>query len=148
LWAVALRDLSFAGGALALAGWAIPARVCIGVPAIFFAVEHFLHPEFASGVPLLKTTPVWIPIRVVWGYLVGAVLLVAGTAVLINQQTRRAATWLGTTLALVVLCIYVPILIVAKGPADQLEAMNYVADTLLYAGTILLLAAESPQSRA
>ncbi len=149
LWAVALRDLSFAGGALALAGWVIPARLCIGIPAIFFAVEHFLHPEFAPGVPLEKMTPPWIPIRVVWGYLVGAALLVAGAAMLINQQTRRAATGLGMTITLVVLCIYIPILIVANGPADQLEAMNYVADTLLYAGTILLLAAAAPtQSRA
>jgi hypothetical protein len=41
-WAYALRDLSFAGGAWALAG-----RIVIAIAAIFFAVEFFLHPEFA-----------------------------------------------------------------------------------------------------
>ena len=56
-WAVALRDLAFGGGALALAAtqtkeWrvhgssrlAIVGRVCIAIPVIFFGVEHFLHP--------------------------------------------------------------------------------------------------------
>jgi peptidoglycan/LPS O-acetylase OafA/YrhL len=59
-WAYALRDLSFAGGAWALAGlhsrasspqqskWMILlGRIVIAIAAIFFAVEFFLHPEFA-----------------------------------------------------------------------------------------------------
>ena len=61
-WAYALRDLSFAGGAWALAG-----RIVIAIAAIFFAVEFFLHPEFAPGFPLEKITPSWVPFPSVWG---------------------------------------------------------------------------------
>jgi hypothetical protein len=59
-WAYSLRDLSFAGGAWALAGlhsrasspqqskWMILlGRIVIAIAAISFAVEFFLHPEFA-----------------------------------------------------------------------------------------------------
>ena len=87
-WAVALRDLSFSGGAFAFAGaqrklqsknttslLVTLARYVIAVTAIFFGVEHFLHPEFAPGVPLAKITPEWIPIRLFWAYLAGIVLL-------------------------------------------------------------------------
>ena len=78
-WAVALRDLSFAGGAWALAGlhsrasspqqskWMILfGRIVIAIAAIFFAVECFLHPEFAPGFPLEKMTPLWVPFPSVW----------------------------------------------------------------------------------
>jgi hypothetical protein len=67
-WAYALRDLSFAGGAWALAGlhsrasspqqskWIILlGRIVIAIAAIFFAVEFFLHPEFAPGFPLKRS---------------------------------------------------------------------------------------------
>ena len=79
-WTFALRDLSFAAGAWALAGlhsrasspqqskWMILfGRIVIAIAAIFFAVEHFLHPQFAPGVPLEKMTPSWVPFPTVMG---------------------------------------------------------------------------------
>ena len=61
VWAVALRDLSFCGGALALAAtytdewkkngtyWLITAgRFFLAIPILFFVVEQFLHPEFVQ----------------------------------------------------------------------------------------------------
>ena len=93
LWAVAVRDTAFAGGALAFAGtfgsnYLIPVgRVLNGIAAVFFGVEHFLHPEFAPGVPLAMQTPSWVPIRELWGYLAGAVLIASGSF------TLRSAQW-------------------------------------------------------
>src|SRR5580700_5745482 len=99
-WAVALRDLSFAGGAWALAGlhsrasspqqskWMVLfGRTVVAMAVIFFAVEHFLHPEFAPGVPLEKITPSWVPFPSLWGYIAGAILLVAGIALALNKQS-------------------------------------------------------------
>ena len=160
LWAVALRDLAFGGGALALAAaqtkeWrrhgsnrpiAI-GRLLIAIPVLFFAVEHFLHPEFVPGVPLAKLTPAWFPLRLSWGYVTGAVLAVAGLALLLNKQSRTAATLLGLVVTLLVLFLYLPILAAAQPPA-LMEGLNYVADTLLFAGTVLLLAAATPPAAA
>lgn len=156
-WTLVLRDSCFAAGGLALAatqsGWprkpsasalTLAARFCIGISLVVFAVEHFLHPLFAPGVPLQKLTPDWVPAPLVWGYLTGAVLLIAGVCILVNRHGRAAATWLGLLVTLLTLAIYLPLLLLAKTPGTQLEGINYVADTLLFAATILLLAAALP----
>jgi uncharacterized membrane protein len=159
-WAVALRELAFAGGAFAFASTqsktrrssnAAPslltlARYLVATTALFFGVEHFLHPDFAPGVPLAKLTPAWIPVPLFWGYLTGAVLLISGACLLINKKPRLAATYLGLTILLIVLVIYLPILI--SIPSDIGNGLNYFADTLMFAGTILLLADALPKEAA
>src|SRR5271168_3905341 len=86
-WTIVIRELSFAGGAWILAGNAMygqgksklvtVGRVLIAIAALFFGVEHFLHPAGCPGVPLEKLTPEWIPGHQIVGYLTGAILLVA-----------------------------------------------------------------------
>jgi uncharacterized membrane protein len=150
LWAVALRDLAFGGGAFALAAtktkWLrMVARVFVGVPLLFFAVEHFLHPRFAPGVPLQKMTPTWAPIPAFWGILTGAALLASGATLLVDWKSsaRVTATLLGLLIVLLVVFLYLPIFLIAAPPA-MLEGINYVADTLLLGGTVLLAAALFP----
>jgi hypothetical protein len=90
----------------------------------------------------------WIPARFLIGYLTGAILLLAGTAILLERKTRMAATYLGTWIMLLVLFIYGPILIAALADPSagvQIEGINYFADTLLFAGAILALANASPR---
>jgi uncharacterized membrane protein len=161
-WAVALRDLSFAGGAWALAGlhgrasspqqseWMILfGRIVVAIAVIFFAVEHFLHPEFAPGVPLEKMTPSWVPFRSVWGYLAGAILLAAGIGLALNKKARIAAAWIGALMTVLTLFLYLPILILLHGGSTPEigEALNYVADTLLFGGAALVLALALPRDR-
>jgi len=160
-WAYALRDLCFCGGAWALAGlhsratagqqskWLILfGRIVIGIAAIFFAVEHFLHPEFAPGFPLELTTPSWVPFPRVWGYLTGAILLAAGIGLALNKESRMAATSIGALMTALTLFLYVPIWILAHGGTtpEIMEAINYVFDTLLYAGAALALASALPRT--
>lgn len=159
-WALALRDLSFAGGAFALAGlhgrasspkkseWMVVfGRIVIAAAAIVFAFEHFLHPEFAPGVPLTKMTPSWVPFPNVWGYLAGAVLLASGTYLAMKKKSRIAAASIGALMAALTLFLYLPILILARGgSAPEInEALNYVADTLLFGGAALVLASALPR---
>lgn len=142
VWAVALRDLSFACGAWALSGNRRLLPICLVVlGAVFFVfgVEHFLHPGNLPGVPLAKMTPAWVPLRPLWGYLTGALLLLSGAAFLVNKQARTAGTWLGIVLALIVAFIYLPILALAA-QGEVMEALNYIADTLLFAGMVLIAA--------
>jgi len=159
-WAYALRDLSFAAGAWALAGlhsraaspqpskWMILfGRIVVAIAAIFFAVEHFLHPEFAPGVPLEKMTPSWVPFPSIWGYLAGAILLAAGIGLALNKKSRIAAASIGALMTALTLFLYLLILILAHGGStpEINEALNYVADTLLYAGAALVLASALPR---
>jgi uncharacterized membrane protein len=159
-WAYALRDLSFSGGAWALAGlhsrasspqqskWmTLFGRIVIAIASIFYAVQHFLHPGFAPGVPLEKVTPSWVPFPSVWGYVAGAILLVAGISLVLNKQSRIAAASIGALMTVLTLFLYLPILILACGgsAADFNDALNYVADTLLYAGSALALASALPR---
>jgi uncharacterized membrane protein len=154
-WALALRQLAFSGGAFAFAmsPWstrtrqpsraqppaalaAIP-RFFVGIPSLFYGVEHLLHPEYVPGVPLNKLTPDWIPGRIFLSYFVGLILILAGVCLVVNKKTRLAATSLGLTILLTVLWIYLPMLLVA--PTDVV-ALNFFFDTLLFCGAILLLA--------
>src|SRR6185295_5884551 len=157
-WALALRQLAFSGGAFAFAmgPWstgstrpthsssaasrvalaAIP-RFFLGLPSLFYGVEHLLHPAYVPGVPLQKLTPDWIPGRVFLSYFVGVILILAGVCLLLNKKTRMAATSLGLTILLTVLWIYLPMLVAA--PTD-VGALNFFFDTLLFSGAILLLA--------
>jgi uncharacterized membrane protein len=157
-WIYALRDLSFAGGAWALAGlhsrssspqpskWMISfGRIVLAIAAIFYAVEHFLHPEFAPGVPLELMMPSWVPFPSVWAYLAGAILMAAGIALALNQQSRIAAASIGALITALTLFLYLLILILSHGSAEINEALNYVADTLLYGGAALVLASALPR---
>jgi uncharacterized membrane protein len=162
-WTLAIREISFAGGGWILAGNAMReqgrgqgksklitvGRVLIAIAAIFFGVEHFLHPAACPGVPLEKLTPPWIPGRLLIGYLTGAILLVAGASILLAKKTRLAATYLGTWIVLLVLFIYGPILIAQMSDPStevKIEGINYFADTLLFAGAILALASATPRT--
>ena len=119
-------------------------RIVIAIAAIFFAIQHFLHPEFAPGVPLQKTMPPWVPLPSLWAYLAGAILLAAGIALALNKKPRIAAASIGALMTVLTLFLYLPILLLAHGPSDINEGLNYVADTLLYAGAALLLASALP----
>jgi len=159
-WTYALRDLSFSAGAWALAGlysratwppqskWMILfGRVVMAIAAIFYGVEHFLHPEFAPGVPLELMTPSWIPFPSLWGYLAGAILLAAGIGLALNKKSRIAAASIGALMTALTLFLYLVILLRAHAgtAAEFNEALNYVADTLLYAGAALAVASALPR---
>jgi uncharacterized membrane protein len=159
-WAVTTRDLSFAGGAWALAGlhsraswpqlskWMISfGRVAVAIVAIYYAVEHFLHPEFAPGFPSPAMTPSWVPFPSVWGYLAGAILLAAGIGLVLNKKSQIAAVSFGTLMTVLTLFLYLPMWILARGGSmlEVNQAIDNVFDTLLFAGASLVLASALPR---
>jgi len=164
-WVVAIRDMSFAGGGWILAATAMRGqgreqdqgasklitvgRVLVGVAAIFYGVETFLHPLGMPGIPLEKLMSEWIPARPLIGYLTGAILVAAGAGILLNVKTRIAATYLGTWIGLLVVLVYGPILIASlldPSTAVKVEGLNYFFDTLLFGGTILALASATSRT--
>jgi uncharacterized membrane protein YphA (DoxX/SURF4 family) len=162
-WTLMLRELSFGAGGWVLAGAAMReqssgqggsklitvGRIVIGIAAIFYGVEHFLHPVNVPGVPLEKFMPVWIPGRLLIGYLTGVILVISGAGILLGTKTRMAATYLGTWIVLLVVFIYGPILIASLlDPSTdvKVDGLNYFFDTLLYAGAILAVAIATPRT--
>ena len=150
--ALLVREISFGCGLIALsAGMGAPTtgksrmvvavcRAVFGLVAVFYGVETLLHPEFLPGVPLEKITPPWEPAARLWGYAIGAFLLVCGALLLVNRWAKKAGAWLGIAVAVAVVVVYLPLLGPAHGTDEMVEALDYIFDTLLFAGTALILA--------
>jgi uncharacterized membrane protein len=161
-WTIVFRESSFGGAGWILAavakdGWRGKARttlitvgrIVIALAAIFFGIQHFLHPMGLPGVPLQKEMPTWVPGRALIDYVTGAALLVTGASVLLPRKTRTVAACVGGWLLLMVLVIYGPVLIGALSYPQigvEVEGINYFADTLLFTGVILALASAAPRS--
>lgn len=161
-WVIVFRETSFGAGGWAIASGAMAAgrvrtkrilltisRVLIGLTAVFFGVEHFLHSANVPGVPLQKVMPDWFPGGAIVVCLTGAIELVCGAAILIGKKTRTMATYLGAWIVLLVVGLYGPILIASTrdpSTAVKVEGINYFTDTLLFAGVILGLASATPRS--
>lgn len=150
-WNIALRDISFAGGAFALAittteqwrkqgkhGLLWAARLSIALPVLIFGIESLVFPLLTPGVPDSRITPTWMPFRSAWGYATGALEVATGFCLTINRRTREAALWLGIGILLLVLFFYLPILIAYASSID--DGLNYFADTLVLSGVGLLYA--------
>lgn len=150
-WNIALRDLSFAGGAFALAAtysdrwrtqgthrllWA--ARLFLGLPVLIFGIESFIFPLFVPGIPDDRLAPTWVPLRPAWNYVMGAIEAVTGLCLVINRKARTAALVLGVAILVLVLVYYVPIMIASASNID--DGLNYFTDTLVLSGAALLFA--------
>lgn len=152
--AVMLRELSFGAGALALAvtltgevrervtlTLATVARYVIAVSVLYYSFEQFMHAKHVPGIPLEMVTPTWLWGHIAWTYLAAAVYAVAGILLIAGWKTRTVATWLGVTVLFLVVVVYIPIGVVERA---SLEGFNYLADTLMYCGAILMLAGAMP----
>src|SRR5215471_18189060 len=121
-WTIVFRESSFGGAGWVLTGIAIGSinwrgkslitvgRVLIAMTAIFFGIQHFLHPLGLPAVPLQKEMPTWVPARAFIDYLTGAFLIIASVCFLLAWKTRMAATNLGAWILFLVVAIYVPVM--------------------------------------
>lgn len=142
---LALRELAFCGGALALVSGRMRtiARYFIAVPVVVYSVEQALHGDHVPGVPLKMMTPTYLPVHALWTYLTAAVYAVAGALLLAGRNQRVATFAIGATVLVLVLVVYVPIAVVENG---SLSSFNFVADTLMFGGAVLLLGRADRQS--
>lgn len=156
LVALTLRELSFCGGPLALAASLTPqwrergthilatvARYFIAIPVLFYSLEQFLHGDYVPGIPLNRVTPQWLFGHAVWTYVAAVAYAIAGSFLLFGKKTHAAATWIGLTVFFVVVVAYLPIAIVDRASLNL--GLNYIFDTLMYCGTVLLLARAMPR---
>lgn len=152
-WIVAVRETTYSLGALALFsivvrdewpgvshGVAAAARIWSGMVITYYGVDHFLHPQFSPGVPDTKITASWVPLPHVLAYVTGMLLIAFGTAMVLKKNAGSAGKYAGLLMLALTVVLYVPEFFLARGVAQQVEGINFVADTLLFSGTMLAIA--------
>ena len=145
------RDLAMSGGALAFAGtqggWKSKpiswlksiGRWFFAIPMIYFGAEHFLHPEFAPGVPLQILMPSWMPGHLAWAYGMGTVLVACGLCVLADRFAYIAAVCLGIAFLGLVVLLYLPMEVIH--PSIEISGeLDNVAEKLAMSGAALFIA--------
>ena len=149
-----MRELAFAGGGLALAAsltepgkrskniLATIARYFVGLPILLYSIEQFLHADRVPGVPLERVTPDYIYGHVLWAWVAALVYGFGAILLLVGKKTRDAATFVGAAVLFVELVVYLPIAVVDR--ASLGNGFNYMADTLMFCGAVLLLAGAMP----
>ena len=148
-WLIIVRDTTFGVGGLALFAsqlreskiadalrWVT--RTWIGGVLVLYGIEHLLHPECTPGVPDLRHTIGWVPMPHVLAYMVGVIVLLCGIALVLGKYAEYGAAVSGLLMALLAWGLYFPSLLMAHGGEQRLLELNYVGDTLMFAGTVLL----------
>lgn len=148
------RELSFCGGALALVATLTPrsttadrlaaiARYFVAIPVLVFSFEQFLHGDHVPGIPLERLTPSYVIGGAVWTYVAAVVYAIAGALLAAGRHRRAAATWVGVTVLVLVVAVYIPIEVMER--ASLGNGFNFLADTLMFGGAVLLLAGAMPR---
>ena len=151
-WIVSVREATFTMGALALFATAVRdrfptlsstlaaiARVWTGIVLIFFGIENILYPQYSPGVPDTMPTASWVPLPLVIAYLTGILLIVFGIAMLVRKYAGVGGTFAGLLMVLLTLTLYVPQFFLARDVGQRVTAINFVFDTMLFAGTLLAI---------
>lgn len=122
-------------------------RWIVALVVAAFAVDHFLYPAAAPGIPqenpaVVMMLPAWLPLHALWSYLVGAVFMCCALALASGRRARMGATVLGATALLLAVAFYLP-LTISRG-SDIANGLNYLAIHLALAGCAFLLAQALP----
>jgi uncharacterized membrane protein len=120
--------------------FALFARFWAAFVITFYGVLHLMYPEFAPGVPSAVRTAAWVPLPLAVAYVTGLILVALGLAAWFGRTAVSAITSAGVFMTLLTLALYVPDLFLAKGAQQEIKAINFVADTLLFAGSMFAIA--------
>jgi uncharacterized membrane protein len=119
----------------------------MAIPIGVFGIEHFLNPGFAPGIPqddpaLTVPMPSWLPARVLWIYLTGAVFVLSAIAIITRRYARPASLLIGATILVIIALVYIPLTIARA--ADVGNGLNYLSIHFALAGSALMLAGALP----
>jgi hypothetical protein len=150
-WIFPFREGTYAVGAFCVSVYgsrsgtrssrmALALRLWTAAVAIFFGLQNILYPQFTPGVPDQQPTSAWVPVPHVIAVLTGAILVALGAAMLFRKTAVRAIAGVGILMTALTIAVFAPDLILARGVAERVTAINFVADTLLFAGMMFAIA--------
>jgi uncharacterized membrane protein len=156
-WVLVTRQATFSIGALALFAVqtsdsrpsrsvkiATFAQLWTACVLVFYGIENVIYPQLSPGVPATVPTPPWVPAPHVVAYVTGAVLIVCGLAMFVSAIAARAAAWAGMLMTGLTAAVYAPQFFIARTAADQVTAINFIFDTLLFGGMLLIVGSATP----
>ena len=162
-WVLPFRESEFALGAFSVfvyasqgtspaqrsGRFALFARLWTALVVIYFGTQNLLYPQYTPGVPDQRPTPTWVPLPHFLAYLTGAILVTLGLAMLFRKAAVGATTSVGIFMALLTVALFGPDLLWAHTVPDRVTAINFIFDTLLFAGTMFAVARviQAPVSR-
>jgi uncharacterized membrane protein len=85
-------------------------------------------------VPSSALTAAWVPLPLGVVYATGILLIGCGIAMLVGRYASSAAAVCGSLMVALTLALYVPQFFLARNTSQQVTAINFVFDTLLFAG--------------
>ena len=151
-WVLVARQATFSIGALGLfavvtsdsspnaaATIGTVARMWAACVLVFYGVVNILYPQFSPGVPDTTPTAAWVPSPHIVAYVVGALLVLCGVAMFIRKSAPSAAALAGLLMMVLAVGLYGRQFFLAGTVADQVTAINFIFDTLLFGGMMLII---------
>ena len=158
-WTLVTRETTFALGALVLYATvtraehprfsglvASIAQRWMAVILVMYGSENLVYPQFTPGVPDVTPTPAWVPALHLIAYAVGVVFVLLGVAMLAKRWLLPAAVGVAITLIALTIGMFVPDFFLVGTARAQVNSLNFVFDTLLFAGTVLVIGNAEPIS--
>ncbi len=151
-WSLAARQAAFALGALALfvtetrgsrpqSAKTMTAIIRISTACVltFYGIEHFIRPDFSPGVPGSTPTASWVPLPLAIAYVTGVLLIAFGIAMFSEKYAAAGAARAGLLMTVLTGMLYVPQFFLAADAAAHVTAINFIFDTLLFAGMMFVI---------
>jgi uncharacterized membrane protein len=82
-------------------------RLFFGVGLIAWGLQHLVAGDFVTRV--VPSWPAWMPARTLWAYLIGAALIAAGMAIILQIKARAAALIFGVMAFISFLFLHLPL---------------------------------------
>jgi uncharacterized membrane protein len=145
-WTRVMQDIAIMGAAFGLVavtrnGKALPifsasmipviARYCYALPLIVLGAQHFVHNAFVTA-----KVPDYFPLKNIFDYLVGAILIAAAYGILFTANIRRVAGTLGIMLLALALFYHIPLLV--ANPYNAIQWTGAMLDLALAAGAFII----------
>jgi uncharacterized membrane protein len=153
-WSLAARQTTFALGALALfvtetrgsrpesaKTMAAIIRIVTACVLIFYGIEHFIRPDLSPGVPSAARTAAWVPLPLALAYATGLLLVAFGITMFAEKHAAVGAAQAGLLMMVLTAVLYVPQFFLAANAAAHVTAINFIFDTLLFAGMMFVISA-------
>ena len=118
-----------------------PGRLFFGIGMVAFGVQQFLYGDFVPG-----RAPAWpasLPGKLVWAYASGAILIIAGAAIIFGKKVRAAGFLIGVMIFFWALLRHIPL--VAADPSNG-GVLTSAGKALALFGGALAVAGSAPAS--